>query len=165
MLVALRDKLMRRDLFEEFCREYVRELNRLRMEHRAKVSQGRQELTSVEREIRKLIQAIKDGVSATSIKNELFALEARQAELQQKLDAPEMPALLHPRMAEVYRAKVSGLCEALELEDTRMGCARIQSEVTKCSWPSSRRGGQTCSAGSPTATPCSGSRRRSASRP
>ena len=34
-LVALRDKLMRRDLFEDFCREYVRELNRLRMEHRA----------------------------------------------------------------------------------------------------------------------------------
>ena len=30
---------MRRDLFEEFCREYVRELNRLRMEHRASVSQ------------------------------------------------------------------------------------------------------------------------------
>ena len=30
VLVALRDKLMRRDLFEDFCREYVRELNRLR---------------------------------------------------------------------------------------------------------------------------------------
>jgi site-specific DNA recombinase len=35
VLVALREKLMRRDLFEDFCREYVRELNRLRMEHRA----------------------------------------------------------------------------------------------------------------------------------
>ena len=51
VLSALRDKLMRRDLFEEFCREYVRELNRLRMEHRAKLSQARQELTVVEREI------------------------------------------------------------------------------------------------------------------
>ena len=63
VLVALRDKLMRRDLFEDFCREYVRELNRLRMEHRASLSNGRQELASVEREIRKFIQAIKDGVS------------------------------------------------------------------------------------------------------
>ena len=54
VLVALRDKLMRRDLFEDFCREYVRELNRLRMEHRASLSHGRQELASVEREIRKL---------------------------------------------------------------------------------------------------------------
>jgi DNA invertase Pin-like site-specific DNA recombinase len=96
VLIALRDKLMRRDLFEEFCREYVKELNRLRMEHRATVSQGRQELTVVEREIRKLVQAIKDGVSATSIKKELLALESRQAELQQKLEAPEMPELLHP---------------------------------------------------------------------
>ena len=31
---------MRRDLFEEFCREYVKELNRLRMEHRAKACQA-----------------------------------------------------------------------------------------------------------------------------
>ncbi len=31
VLVALRDKLMRRDLFEDVCREYVRELNRLRI--------------------------------------------------------------------------------------------------------------------------------------
>jgi site-specific DNA recombinase len=121
VLIAVRDKLMRRDLFEEFCREYVKELNRLRMEHRAKVSQGRQELAVIEREIRKLIQAIKDGVSAISIKNELLALEARQAELQQKLEAPEMPELLHPRMADVYRERVSGLCQALEREDSRLG--------------------------------------------
>ena len=106
VLVALRDKLMRRDLFEDFCREYVRELNRLRMEHRAGLSNGRQELATVEREIRKLIQAIKDGVSALSIKDELLSLEARKAELQSRLEAPEMPELLHPRMADVYREKV-----------------------------------------------------------
>ena len=46
VLVALRDKLMRRDLFEDFCREYVRELNRLRMEHRAGLSSARTELAS-----------------------------------------------------------------------------------------------------------------------
>ena len=50
------------------------------MEHRASVSYGRQELATVEREIRKFIQAIKDGVSALSIKDELLALEARKAE-------------------------------------------------------------------------------------
>jgi hypothetical protein len=61
------------------------------MEHRASVSYGRQELASVDRDIRKLIQAIKDGVSALSIKDELLALEARKGELQSRLDAPEMP--------------------------------------------------------------------------
>src|SRR5687767_12513103 len=75
VLVALRDKLMRRDLFEDFCREYVRELNRLRMEHRAGLSSARTELTRVESEIRKLVQAIKDGVPALSIKDELLSLE------------------------------------------------------------------------------------------
>jgi site-specific DNA recombinase len=121
VLVALRDKLMRRDLFEDFCREYVRELNRLRMEHRASLSHGRQELAAVEREIRRFIQAIKDGVSALSIKDELLSLEARKAELQSRLDSPEMPELLHPRMADVYREKVGGLCLALESEESRTG--------------------------------------------
>ena len=121
ILVALRDKLMRRDLFEDFCREYARELNRLRMEHRASLSHGRQELAAVEREIRKFIQAIKDGVSALSIKDELLTLEARKAELQSRLEAPEMPELLHPRMSDVYREKVGSLCLALESEESRTG--------------------------------------------
>ncbi len=121
VLVALRDKLMRRDLFEDFCREYVRELNRLRMEHRAGISSARTELATVERDIRKLVQAIKDGVAALSIKDELLSLEARQAELQSRLNAPEMPELLHPRMADVYREKVGSLCSALENEESRTG--------------------------------------------
>ena|SRR5688572_5716230 len=104
---------MRRDLFEEFCRDYVRELNRLRMERRAGLSSGRTELASVEREIRKLVQAIKDGVSALSIKDELLEREARKADLQSRVEAPDMPELLHPRMADVYREKVRSLCSAL----------------------------------------------------
>jgi DNA invertase Pin-like site-specific DNA recombinase len=119
VLVALRQKLMRRDLFEDFCREYVRELNRLRMEHRTGVSSARTELATVDREIRKLVQAIKDGVSVLSIKDELLSLEARKAELQSRLNAPEMPELLHPRMADVYREKVGSLCLALESEESR----------------------------------------------
>jgi site-specific DNA recombinase len=121
VLVALRDKLMRRDLFEDFCREYVRELNRLRMERRAGMSSARIELATAETEIRKLVQALKDGVSALSIKDELLSLEARKAELQSRLEAPEMPELLHPRMADVYREKVGGLCLALESEESRTG--------------------------------------------
>ena len=80
------------------------------MEHRASLSNGRRELACIEREIRKFIDAIKEGVSALSIKDELLALEARKAERQSRLDAPEMPELLHPRMADVYREKVGSLC-------------------------------------------------------
>lgn len=53
------------------------------------------------------------------MKDELLSLEARKAELQSRLDAPEMPELLHPRMADVYREKVGSLCRALESEESR----------------------------------------------
>ena len=82
---------------------------------------ARSELASADREIRKLVQAIKDGVTALSIKDELLSLEARKAELQSRLNAPEMPELLHPRMADVYREKVGSLCSALESEESRTG--------------------------------------------
>ena len=87
----------------------------------AGLSSARGDLSTVEREIRKLVQAIKDGVSALSIKDELLSLEARRAELQSRLDLPEMPELLHPCMADVYREKVGSLCRALDSEESRAG--------------------------------------------
>src|SRR3954447_18924871 len=57
------------------------------------------------------------------MKAELLTLEAGKVELQLRLDAPEMPELLHPRMADVYREKVGSLCLALESEESRTGAA------------------------------------------
>jgi hypothetical protein len=91
------------------------------MEHRAGLSSARTELATIEREIRGLVQAIKDGVSALSIKDELLSLEARKTELQSRLEATDMPELLHPRMSDIYREKVGSLCLALEDEESRAG--------------------------------------------
>ena len=41
--------------------------------------------------------------------------------MQSRLNAPEMPELLHPSMADVYREKVGSLCSALENEEIRTG--------------------------------------------
>jgi site-specific DNA recombinase len=117
ILRALREKLIREDLFEGFCREYTREINRLRMTQRSGLSRARQELTRVEREIRQIVQAIKDGISALTIKDELLSLEAQQLELRRRLQAPEPQPLLHPSMADLYRTKVTSLCAALEQGD------------------------------------------------
>lgn len=38
VLTALQEKLLRRDFFEDFCRELTSEMNRLRMEQRASLS-------------------------------------------------------------------------------------------------------------------------------
>jgi hypothetical protein len=56
---------MRRDLLEDFCKEYVRELNCLRMEHRAKLSHGRQDLAAYkEAEMRRFVRTISKALPA-----------------------------------------------------------------------------------------------------
>jgi len=124
VLDAVRDKLMRRDLFEDFCHEYTREMNRLRMEQSAGASNARRELGKVEREIRKLVQAIKDGLSALAIKDELLALEVTQAELKRQLEGPDTPPLLDPSMSDLYRQKVTHLYEALNGDERSLAGAR-----------------------------------------
>ena len=39
--------MLRQDLFEEFCEEFTREMNRLRMEYRANLSSAERELERV----------------------------------------------------------------------------------------------------------------------
>ena len=47
VLHALQEKLLRRDLFEEFCHEFTREVNRLRMAAGASVAASERELRRV----------------------------------------------------------------------------------------------------------------------
>jgi hypothetical protein len=110
VLHALQEKLLRRDLFEEFCHEFTREMNRIRMVARANLTSAENELRRVQGQILKLVQALKDGVPASAVKDELIALEHQQANLRGRLErANEPPPLLHPNMADLYRQKVSEL--------------------------------------------------------
>jgi site-specific DNA recombinase len=47
---VLQEKLLRRDLFEEFCQEFTREMNRLRMAASASATATQRELRRVQRE-------------------------------------------------------------------------------------------------------------------
>ena len=60
VLRALQEKLLRQDLFEEFCDEFTREMNRLRMEHRASLSAAEREIERIEARRKKLVE-IDDG--------------------------------------------------------------------------------------------------------
>jgi Recombinase len=62
--------------------------------------------STVEREIKKVIQAIKDGVPGMSVKSEMQVLEDRKATLKVALAEPRLPAL-HPNMADVFRRKTT----------------------------------------------------------
>jgi ribosomal protein L29 len=66
VLDALQTKLLRKDFFEEFCREFAKELNRLRMEQRAGQSSATRERERVKRDIQRVIEAIKQGSTFTN---------------------------------------------------------------------------------------------------
>jgi site-specific DNA recombinase len=126
VLNALKTKLLRKDFFEEFCREFAKEMNRLRMEERAGLSGAKRDLERVKRDIKKVIEAIKNGFAGADLKAEWDALQERKTALQAKLDGTEKaPPLLHPSMADLYRAKVESLASALQREDTRLEASEM----------------------------------------
>ena len=121
VLDALRNELMDPALFQDFCNEYTREINRLRMEASSGIAAKQAELKKVERQIGTMIEAIKDGLYRSSMKDEMNALEDRKEELLRELESTEEPpALLHPNMAQEYRKRIDGLFEALKDEQTRL---------------------------------------------
>ena len=72
----------------------------------------------------RIVQAIKDGIPALTLKDELMALESTKVELETRLaTAPESITRLLPNLAEVYRKKVAKLADALNEENARSEAA------------------------------------------
>ncbi len=122
VLDALQTKLLRKDFFDEFCREFAKEMNRLRMEQRAGLSGAKRELSKIEARRKKLLDLMLDDVvPASEGKEEMLGLTARRDELQHHIKtAHEPPPLLHPSMADLYRTKIEELAATLQREDTRL---------------------------------------------
>ncbi len=122
VLRALQERLLREDFFEEFCREFAKEMNRLRMERGASITSAKRELARIEARRKKLIDLVLDDeLPASEAKEELLANAKRREELEAQLKvATEPPPLLHPSMADLYRTKVEELAAALQHEDTRL---------------------------------------------
>ncbi len=126
VLSALQSRLMDPALVEEFCAEYTRHLNALRNEKNASLIAAKAELTRLAKERENLIQAIKDGVPASEIKDDLARIAARREELEALLDGTaNEPVLLHPNMAGYYRQQVANLTKALNAEENRAEAADL----------------------------------------
>jgi site-specific DNA recombinase len=120
VLNGLREHLMDPALFKEFCDEFTREVNKLRIEAGASLAAARAELPKIQKQVRGIIEAVKDGMYQPSMKAEMERLENRRLEIEQKIaDEEEPPPLLHPSLAELYRGKIAALGEALGRVDTR----------------------------------------------
>ncbi len=126
ILNGLRTHLMEPELLREFCAEFTREVNRLRIERGAELGAKRRELERTERELDKAIDAILAGTPPLKLKAKIETLEGRKAELTAFLgDAQESLPLLHPNMAELYRQRVAKLYDSLRTEDGRAEAAEL----------------------------------------
>ena len=124
VLDGLKHQLMHPEMVRTFIDEFHREVNRQASEQDARRDCATRDLAKTEREIRRVIEAIKAGVPGAAVKDEMKALEARRSDLVDQLKAapPPMPRL-HPNIAAVYREKIARLREALNAEDTRTEAA------------------------------------------
>ncbi len=129
VLKGLQTHLMEPDLFKEFCAEFTRELNRLRLERGADLSAMRAELPRIDRELDKLLKLIlaSDDLDASKrVMRQMKELEVRKEGLEKALtEAEEPPPLLHPNMAEIYRQRIAALYESLGNEAGKTEAAEV----------------------------------------
>ncbi|PCJ20513.1 MAG: resolvase [SAR86 cluster bacterium] len=120
VLDALKTRLMQTDLVEVFCKEYTNHLNMLNNQKSATKKRHRSELTTLEKERVNLIQAIKDGVPAAMIKDDLERVTTRKEEVSALLAAePANKPLLHPAMASRFHQSVKDLASVLNQDGAR----------------------------------------------
>jgi len=85
---------MRKDFFEELCREFAKEMSRLRMEQRAGLVGAKRELKRVKREIHKVIDAICEGVPGSEVKGRMTELQERKQTLLKQIETANEHATL-----------------------------------------------------------------------
>jgi site-specific DNA recombinase len=125
VLSGLKTHLMDPELVKEFAAEYHREVNRLNAAREGEHARWDDELVRIERQIRAVIEAIKEGLRTPSMKEELLALDARKQKLAAKVkQAPSPRPRLHPKLADLYRQRVDHLHEELNRPDLRSEAAQ-----------------------------------------
>ena len=127
ILNALQNHLMEPELCAEFCQEYTRRMNELRMEHNAAISGYRAELEKLEKRRKKLVHAlVEEDMPASLLKDDFIYIEKRKEELETLLSqTDEIPVLVHPNMAERYRQEVNALVTALNDDAHRTEAAGL----------------------------------------
>jgi len=117
---GLRTHMMDPELIEGFCREFTQEVNRARISRSADQELWRTELKRIDRDLSKLLTALKAGGPMETIVADMQRLEGRKTELSKLLAAAEEPPpLLHPNMSEIYRQRVAVLEEDLRDPEAR----------------------------------------------
>ena len=124
VLAGLKNRMMAPEIAAEAMRAYAEETNRLNRERRSNADVWQVEQVKVERQIRGIIEAIKEGMFHPSMKAEMDTLEARKAELASLLaDVPDAVPDQLPSASAVYARKVGRLTDALNCPEERLEAA------------------------------------------
>jgi DNA invertase Pin-like site-specific DNA recombinase len=114
ILAGLKTRLMEPAQFEQFARAFVAETNRQRGHAQAAKVKMRADIAAIDRQIKRLVDAILEGADALPLNGKLKELDAEKSRLSEQLDAtPEDKPLLHPALAATYRDCVAELAAAL----------------------------------------------------
>ncbi|MBK9584885.1 MAG: recombinase family protein [Alphaproteobacteria bacterium] len=121
VLSALQTHLMRDDLLTIFCEEYTRHLNRLRAAQDSVLADSRAERERLQKARANVLTAIREGIAARLVKDELESIAARLEALDSVIarGSEQARPLLHPAMARRYREEVAALRKALETGGSR----------------------------------------------
>ena len=132
VLDGLKHHLMHPDMVKTFIGEFHEEVNRQAAKQDGDRIRIERDLQKTERDIQRVIEAIKAGVPGAALKDEMAALETRRTDLFAQLEStPATIVRLHPNLAEVYRRKVANLGEALNEESTRVEAAEMIRELVE----------------------------------
>ena len=114
ILAGLKTRLMEPAQFEQFAKAFVAETNRQRMNAKAVKAKTQAEIDAVDRQIKRLVDAILAGADALSLNAKLNELETAKSRLAQQIETvPDDKPLLHPALAVAYRDSVAALASAL----------------------------------------------------
>ena len=123
VLRAMQTRFFEPGRFDEFCRGFTEEMNRLRRDYRTKLAALPREIAGIDRRSKEILELLLQGFRDEAWKEELRRLEERRTELKASVANPEkepvLPAL-HPQMAQVFRQKTMQLVSALEHEDAEL---------------------------------------------
>ncbi len=119
VLDALQKRLMNPDAIRTYCQEYTRHMNALIVQGNSAKTGYEAELQRLEREQRRYVQAIADGVPGHRVAADIERVGQRMDELQRLIaTAPAQRPLLHPNMGLRYQERVRDL--AATLNDAEM---------------------------------------------
>ena len=130
ILGTLQERLMTPALCAVFCKEYTDHMNRKRMEDNASLHANRAELERAERSIKKLVDAIKNGIDPMLIRDEINDLQQRKLVLEKSLEEKvEAPVFIHPNMAQRYHQSVQRLIESFNVPELREEATEVVREL------------------------------------